>query len=53
MNLMNSLTLNKATRKIGKNQTSREYFDFFVSGKSFQWSVYPEFPPIQPFLVIF
>lgn len=31
---MNSLTLNKATRKIGKNQTPREYFDFFVSGKS-------------------
>ena len=31
---MNSLNLNKATRKIGKNQTPRDYFDFFVSGRS-------------------
>ena len=31
---MNFLTLNKATRKIGKNQTPRDYFDFFVSGQS-------------------
>jgi len=31
---MNTLTLNKATRKIRANQTPREYFDFFVSGKS-------------------
>ena len=32
--VMKSLTLNKATRKIGKNQTPREYFDYFVSGQS-------------------
>ncbi len=31
---MDTLILNKATRKIGANQTPREYFDFFVSGKS-------------------
>jgi hypothetical protein len=31
---MNSLTLNKATRKTGKSQTPRGYFDFFVSGRS-------------------
>ena len=33
---MNTLILNKATRKIGANQTPREYLDFFVSGKSLQ-----------------
>jgi hypothetical protein len=31
---MHTLTLHKATRKIGAHQTSREYFDFYVSGKS-------------------
>ena len=31
---MDTLILNKATRKIGANQTPREYLDFFVSGKS-------------------
>ena len=31
---MDTLILNKATRKIGANQTPREYFDFLVSGKS-------------------
>ena len=31
---MNTLTLQKTTRKIGANQTQREYLDFFVSGKS-------------------
>lgn len=31
---MYTLTLNQATRKIGPNQTPREYLDFFISGKS-------------------
>jgi hypothetical protein len=31
---MNTLSLNKARRKIKVNQTPREYFDFFVSGNS-------------------
>ncbi len=31
---MDSLILNKATRKIGANQSPREYFDFIVSGNS-------------------
>ena len=31
---MDTLILNRATRKIGANQTPREYFDFFVSGNS-------------------
>ena len=31
---MDTLTLNETTRKIGANQTAREYLDFFVSGKS-------------------
>lgn len=31
---MNSLILDKATRKIGTNQTPRDYLDFFISGKS-------------------
>ena len=35
---MNSFTLCMATRKIGKKQTPREYFEFFVSGQSL-WSI--------------
>lgn len=31
---MNSLTLQKATRRISTNQAPRDYFDFFISGKS-------------------
>jgi len=31
---MNAITLNLTTRKVGKDQTPREYFDFIVSGKS-------------------
>lgn len=31
---MDTLILNRATRKIGANQTPREYFDFIVSGNS-------------------
>ena len=31
---MHTLTLQRATRKIGVNQTPREYLDFFVSGRS-------------------
>ena len=31
---MDTLSLNKATRKIGANQTARDFLDFFVSGKS-------------------
>jgi hypothetical protein len=31
---MDTLILNRATRKVGANQTPREYFDFIVSGKS-------------------
>ncbi|MCM5530635.1 hypothetical protein [Parasegetibacter sp. NRK P23] len=31
---MDILTLSQATRKIGANQTPRDYWDFMVSGKS-------------------
>lgn len=31
---MDTLILNRTARKIGANQTPREYFDFFVSGHS-------------------
>lgn len=31
---MNTLILSKAIRKLGANQTPREYLDFIVSGKS-------------------
>jgi hypothetical protein len=31
---MDTLTLSRAIRQIGANQTPREYFDFIVSGKS-------------------
>lgn len=31
---MYTLTFNSATRKVGQNQTPRDYFDFFISGVS-------------------
>jgi hypothetical protein len=31
---MDTLSFSKAKRKVGSNQTPREYFDFFVSGQS-------------------
>jgi hypothetical protein len=31
---MDTLILNRATRKVGANQTPRDYFDFFISGNS-------------------
>ncbi len=31
---MDTLILNKATRKTGAKQTPRDFLDFFVSGKS-------------------